>query len=115
MRILVCGGRDYADRDRVFRVLDEKLWQCGHIEYLIEGDARGADKLAGEWALACNVPNWKFPANWKQYGKRAGYLRNAKMLEEGKPDLVVAFPGGDGTAMMCRIAEKSGVEVMRVT
>jgi hypothetical protein len=56
-----------------------------------------------------------FPANWKQYGKSAGYRRNTQMLEEGKPDIVIAFPGGRGTEMMCEIAETAGITVRRVT
>ena len=48
--------------------------------------------------------------DWKKYGKKAGPLRNQQMLEEGKPDLVVAFPGGNGTADMVRRAKKANIE-----
>lgn len=54
----------------------------------------------------------EFPADWDKYGKRAGYLRNVQMLDEGKPDLVVAFPGGKGTAMMVKLAKERGVRVI---
>jgi hypothetical protein len=50
------------------------------------------------------VPVIEFPANWKVYGRAAGPIRNMKMLLEGKPDLVVAFPGGIGTADMVKKA-----------
>jgi hypothetical protein len=48
---------------------------------------------------------------WNKCGIGAGYFRNVQMLEEGKPDLVVAFLGGKGTAMMVKIARAAGVEV----
>lgn len=54
-----------------------------------------------------------FPANWKKFGKAAGPLRNVKMIEEGKPDVVIAFPGGHGTANMVALAEASGIPVIR--
>ena len=52
------------------------------------------------------------PAEWALHGKKAGYLRNEKMLRMGKPDLVVAFPGGVGTAMMVDLAKKKGLRVI---
>ena len=70
--------------------------------------------MAGSWAKAFGYEVQKFPANWKEYGKRAGYIRNAQMLNEGKPDLVVAFPGGKGTQMMIKLAKAAGVKVVEV-
>ena len=111
MRVLVCGGRDYADMDRVREALDGL---DPAPEYLIEGGARGADRLAKGWAHMRGVPVLTYPAKWDEFGKRAGILRNAEMLEHGKPDLVVAFPGGRGTADMVQRAERAGVPVMSV-
>lgn len=106
--VLVCGGRDYSDRERVFRVLD-RVAQRVEISAIRHGAARGADALAGEWARARGIPEQPFPADWRTHGKRAGPLRNAAMLAEqgaGTPDRVVvcgvAFPGGGGTADMVR-------------
>lgn len=53
-----------------------------------------------------------FPADWRKYGKSAGPLRNQQMIDEGKPDLVVAFPGGTGTADMVRRAKAAGIRVI---
>jgi hypothetical protein len=82
---------------------------------IIQGEAKGADSLARDWAHRSKVMTLSFPANWKAFGKSAGFLRNIQMLEEGNPDLVVAFPGGRGTEMMCEIAEKAGVPVRKIT
>jgi YspA, cpYpsA-related SLOG family len=110
MRVLVCGGREYSDLGRVFGVLNPLLEQHPDLE-IIEGGATGADTLARDWAHAKNVPVQTFKANWKLYGKRAGYIRNVQMLEEGKPDMVIAFPGGPGTGMMVNLADKANVSV----
>lgn len=125
-RILVCGGRHY-NKYNVVRLyldllIDQRGWTYEPDEYgntlpnvvIIHGGAKGADSLADRWA----VVNWTglevYPADWNKYGKSAGYIRNKQMLVEGKPDLVVAFPGGKGTAMMVKIAREAGVEVIEV-
>lgn len=111
VRILVTGGRDYADQVYLFHVLDRWHNERG-IECIIEGGATGADHLAGLWAKDRGVPLLTFPAQW-ELGKQAGMIRNAQMLIEGKPNIVIAFPGGNGTDNMCEIAERQGVPVIR--
>jgi hypothetical protein len=137
MRVLVTGGRNYANRDRVYRALDEVcdafgLWttpdeygnklpsdveiihgNAGHFDEE-EGVVYGADLLADEWAISNWVPMRRYPASWGAHGKAAGPIRNQQMLAEGKPDIVVAFPGGHGTADMVRRAKKAGVRVIEV-
>lgn len=110
MRVLVCGGRDFNDLEMLTATLDE-IHKATPIEVIIHGDAKGADKLAGVWARDNSVPIEKYPADWSKYGKSAGFRRNTQMLTEGKPDLVVAMPGGVGTAMMVDIARKASVKV----
>lgn len=114
MRVLVCGGRDYADRARVFVVLDKLHAEAG-VDLIIEGGARGADSLAREWAMAHHdVASETYPADWENQGSFAGPARNQRMLDEGRPDLVIAFPGGKGTEDMKRKARRAGVEVVEV-
>lgn len=111
MRILVCGGRDYSDCDKFNEVLTQYL---PNNPTIIHGAARGADSLAGDFAHRHKLSWIAYPADWDKYGKRAGYIRNVQMLNEGKPDLVIAFPGGKGTDMMINLAEKANVRVVRV-
>lgn len=106
MRVLVCGGRDYKHSAFVYTVLNSL-----EITHLIEGGARGADDIAHGWAHDTDTPHTTVRADWKTHGKKAGILRNIRMLEEYRPDLVIAFPGGRGTAHMVEIARKAGVEV----
>ena len=112
--ILVCGGRDYSDRDAFVAGMDLalELNVVSRPGQIIQGGARGADSLAKEWAVRQGVPCREFPADWKQYGKAAGQIRNAQMLNEGRPDLVIAFPGGRGTANMVARARNAGVAVV---
>lgn len=109
MRVLVCGWRDYADKQYLWSVLDG--FGPPEITEVISGMARGADSFAAEWAERFGFPLHKFPADWDKHGRAAGPIRNQQMLDEGKPDLVLAFPGGRGTADMISRARKAGVEV----
>lgn len=110
MRVLVCGGRDFTNLKSLYDSLDNiKVITC-----IIQGGARGADRLAKRYADENEILCQEFPADWIQYGKKAGFIRNKQMLDEGRPDLVVAFPGGRGTAMMIELAKKAGIKVIEV-
>jgi len=113
MRILVCGGRDYADADRLAEVLDRVLAKH-KITCLIHGGATGADELAHHWAINRGLEIEVFHADWNRDGHAAGPRRNARMLAEGKPDVAVAFPGGRGTADMVRRLIAGGVAVWEI-
>lgn len=113
MRILVCGGRDFDNWSLLDMTLIRICWDVEEI-IIIEGGARGADFLARVWAKHCGFEYEEYPADWNKYGKSAGYIRNKQMLTEGDPDLVVAFPGGKGTADMIKQAREAGVEVREI-
>ena len=112
--VIVCGGRDWDRRELTFQELDRLRAELG-ITTVVHGAARGADNLAGEWARARNIAARDFPAQWNKFGRRAGFLRNQQMLDEGRPDAVIAFPGGAGTRGMMRIAREAGVPVIDLT
>jgi hypothetical protein len=110
MRLLVCGGRDFNDRAFLNDALN-RVHRKRPITLLIHGDAPGADRLADAWAQEHAVRRAPFPANWAEFGPSAGPERNQRMIDVGKPDGVVAFPGGVGTADMVRRAEAAGIKV----
>ena len=114
LRIIVCGGRKYDDRPQMKEVLT-KLHEERPIVECIHGDARGADILSGYFfkKFYPEVAMTPVPADWDKYGRAAGAIRNKVMLAM-KPDVVVAFPGGRGTANMISIARKAGIEVIEV-
>ena len=111
MRVLVCGGRDYSDVGTLVSRLAGLHVDRG-IDLIIEGGGAGADTLARQFGQVSCIPVQTFRADWRKHGRGAGPIRNRQMIEEGKPDLVVAFPGGKGTADMVRRARAAGIEVL---
>lgn len=109
MKILVCGGRDFADFVSLVRMMDELK-----PTFIIQGGASGADSLAVDYAECLGIPYKTYPAQWSTHGPAAGPIRNQEMIDDGKPDVVVAFPGGRGTADMVRRAKKAGLNVIEV-
>jgi regulator of RNase E activity RraA len=110
MRVLVCGGRDYADVAAV-RAFMSKLAAKHPAAVVIHGAARGADELAGREAARAGLAVEAWPADWSR-GKRGGPERNAQMIASlSAGDVVVAFPGGRGTADCCRQARTAGIPV----
>lgn len=115
--MLVCGSRDYTDRDRLFSVLDhfyrpeaQAVPAMEPVCAIIEGCARGADQFAEEWAASRGVVCLHRPADWAQHGRKAGVIRNAQMLGE-HPQFVVAFLAdrskpSKGTQHMIDLAKK---------
>lgn len=141
IRVLVCGGREFGyvpswataltpEYSRLSRKADEErfllaatldaLMTDRGIAVIIHGSAHGADELAGQWARRKLIKEECYPARWYPNGRKggldrsAGPRRNTKMIAEGKPDLVVAFPGNKGTADMVRRAKAAGIEVVEI-
>jgi hypothetical protein len=97
MRVLVCGSREWTDIEMVHTVLDGLVGRCIDAREpmtVIGGGARGADAAAHCWHGPCEVGLLTFPADWDRHGKAAGHIRNQRMLDEGKPDVVLAFKDG---------------------
>ncbi len=109
MIVLVCGGRDYTNVKAIRDSLD-----MVDVTSIIAGGASGADAIGREEAIRRKLDFKMFPADWSAHGRAAGPIRNKQMLDEGKPDLVMAFPGGRGTADMVRRAKAAGVPVMEI-
>lgn len=142
MKILVCGGRNFANPIPNIRTPENQKainqysfvqavlnkivnsvssnynprdnWHPTDVT-IISGKARGVDSAAADFATISFCQLEEYPADWNKYPKAAGPIRNQQMLDEGKPNLVVAFPGGRGTADMVRRARKAGVEVKEIT
>lgn len=132
-RVLVCGGRKFgivcpdtppdrieAERSRAEaerRILAVALSPYLHdlgTHTIIHGAAPGADSVAARWAERHGVPTLPFPADWKRHGKAAGPKRNARMIAEGRPDIVIAFAGGRGTRDCVDRSRAAGIDVVEV-
>jgi hypothetical protein len=103
LKVLVCGGRDYDQKLIVWRALAHLHITRG-IDVLVHGAASGADTLAGHWAKERLITVEEYPI---EVGE-GGFRRNARMLASSRPDLVVFFPGGNGTRHMRQIAMEAG-------
>lgn len=115
MRVIaVTGGRHYEDTGFAHELLD-RLHAMQRVDLLLHGGADGADSIAGSWALYHARPPVRvrvFDAEWAKYGTKAGPIRNRRMLEDGEPELLVAFPGGFGTTDCVRQARQMGIPVV---
>lgn len=110
-RLLVTGGRDFADWRYVYGWLDRAHLQYG-FTLLVHGGARGVDTLCDTWARSHGVQPCRCDALWPYYRSRgvvkaAGAIRNGNMLKLS-PQLVIAFPGGTGTSNMLIQAREAG-------
>ncbi len=111
-KVLVCGSREYGDAARLGGVLDA-FHRATPITLVIEGGQRGADGLARQWAKSRGVPVQTFDPDWHKYGKAAGPIRNRRMIVEGEPEVVIAFPlNGPGTQNMIATARSAHIEVL---
>jgi ABC-type Fe3+-hydroxamate transport system substrate-binding protein len=113
MRAIVCGGRDYHDGPRFLaemnRLHSELKFTC-----IIEGGALGVDLYACNWAKMQSVPHEQYKADWATLKKSAGAIRNLEMILKGKPEVVIAFPGGMGTRDMVQKASDYFIKVIRI-
>lgn len=138
MRVLVCGSRSYEDRFPIHASLDALALGLppGEKIIVINGFAAGVDRMADEWASDHETGQpWRFAADWATctdacppghhrtnragaiYCPLAGIRRNQRMLDEGRPELVLAFTDkpltrSKGTADMVRRARAAGITVV---
>src|SRR5215217_4097649 len=110
MRVLICGSRNWFDTAAIIRCL-RALPEGSTV---IHGAAAGADRIAAYYAEALHLDTVAFPADWGRYGRAAGPKRNQQMLDEGRPEQVIAFRRkgpSPGTDDMIRRAQAAGVPV----
>lgn len=95
MRVLVCGSREWTDVAAVHGALYGLAALVGDEDdfVVIQGGAPGADSVASDWVAVTDLADehLAFPADWDRHGKAAGPIRNQQMIDEAKPDVVIAF------------------------
>ena len=114
MRVLCCGDRNWTS----YEIIRRELEKFDDNTVIIEGCANGADSISAYIARQLGYRVLEFPAYWKKYGKAAGPIRNTQMLDEGKPDLVLAFhtniENSKGTKNMIEQSKKRGIKVVLI-
>lgn len=114
MKVLVTGDRNWNRMD----IIERELRKLSKDTIIIHGTARGADTIAKFVAERLGMVVRPFKPEWHIYGRAAGPIRNQKMLDEGKPDLVLAFhenlDESVGTKDMVTRARKAGLKVILI-
>ena len=105
-KVAVIGSRTFSN----FDLLEKTLLPLGTI-IVVSGGANGADSLAEQYSLKYNLETIIFKADWKKFGKRAGYLRNIDIIAES--DMVIAFWDGisKGTKHSLNLAESRNIPI----
>lgn len=110
MKVIIAGGRDFNDYIMLKSVCDAMLSDITEIE-IVSGTANGADALGERYANENGYIIHKFPANWQQFGKGAGYIRNGQMAKFS--DILIVFWDGKskGTKHMIDLALQENLKV----
>ncbi len=114
MKLLVCGDRNWSNRQFIMDVIQRIEWGSPALT-VIHGGCRGADTLAESICDEMDLFSEVYQADWKKHGKAAGPIRNQQMLTDGKPDVVIAFhpsiETSKGTGGMVKLARDAGLPV----
>ena len=128
LRIIIAGGRDFADFDllkketnRIIKMIVETKIPKEKVT-IVSGCAKGADALGEKYATTYGLKLHKIPANWEKFGNRAGYLRNREMAKfvsgmdeevERPKGVLIAFWDGKsrGTKHMIETAKNFKLDV----
>lgn len=94
---MVCGSRSITNEDLVFKAIDEYVAELNDEVIIIEGEARGVDTIAKNWAISHGAEIIKFPAKWDLYGKSAGFKRNVDMVKACDACLIIWDGKSKGT------------------
>lgn len=110
-RVIIAGGRDFDYYQLLKATMDKLLCNITDEITVVCGQAKGADTLGEQYAMEKGYTIDYYPAQWKLYGKRAGYLRNEQMAQNA--DALAAFWNGEsrGTKNMIELAKRYGLKV----
>ena len=122
MKIIIAGGRDFNNYELLKKSCLKIIgsYTFSPIE-IISGRATGADRMGEKFANEIGYPLRVFPANWEEFGKSAGFIRNKEMAEYASKDteysMLIAFWDGKskGTKSMIELGKKmlNKVEIVR--
>lgn len=99
IKLAIVGSRTFDNYDELNIMINKIIKENNYnISLIISGGAKGADTFAEQYAKENNIETLIFPAEWKKYGRRAGYLRNVDIIKNC--DICIAFWDGfsGGTA-----------------
>lgn len=121
--MIIAGSRNFDNfsklKDTCDSILKNTINKYDNFDKvrIISGTARGADQLGEQYAKSAGYEVSKFPADWDNLGRRAGYVRNVEMakfaIENNSVGVLIAFWDGKskGTKRMIEQATKYGLKV----
>jgi len=104
MKTIIAGSRTILDFGQVEAILD----LIPMPSEVVSGGARGVDTLGERWAKKNNIPVKVFPADWKRYGKKAGFIRNVEMAKYADNAVIIWDGTSKGSKHMKDIMDKIG-------
>lgn len=117
--LLVCGSRDFLSKHSLLRILLPVITHPDLVKLnvkerlsIIEGGARGADRIAREVAVQLGLPYKTFNADWDTHGKAAGYIRNADMVSVSDATIALWDGVSKGTKHSINLSTKKGILLM---
>ena len=108
MKIIIAGTRTFTDYEFLKKAIQESGIQ---ITQVISGGARGVDALGERYAKEMNIPCRIVSANWDQFGKAAGYIRNENMAKIAEGLIAIWDGESKGTRNMINIAKERSLKV----
>lgn len=111
MKVIIAGGRDYADYNRLKKILDKLIYGSPDLQ-IVQGGAKGADSLAAKYAEEYAIDLATFEADWDTNGKSAGAMRNAEMGKYGHALIAFWDMKSPGTKNMIEVARNHKLPVI---
>jgi hypothetical protein len=110
IKVIIAGGRDFKDYEKLKNICDIAFKSYPQVE-IVSGTAHGADLLGEQYANDRGHLIKRFPADWDNYGKGAGFRRNVEMAEYAGALLAFWDGSSRGTQHMINTAKKKGLKI----
>ena len=116
MKLIIAGSREITNKVEIFEIIRKYIETSFKVNLLtdiselsiISGMAREIDSVAVKYAKENNIKLLEYPANWKNFGKSAGHIRNLEMAKDGTHLLAIWDGQSKGTKNMIDQMKKMG-------
>ena len=108
MKVIIAGSRQIEDFDELSRLVDSVDWT---IDEVVSGGCRGVDEMGEKWAKDRAIPLKTFYADWGQFGREAGEIRNRDMAAYADGLLLLWDGKSPGSSCMLRESARAGIKI----
>lgn len=112
MKVIIAGSRNITPKEfyNSLKFFPDE-WVVSEV---VSGTARGVDRMGEVLAKSQDITIKQFPADWDEYGKRAGMIRNGEMADYADALFAVWDGKSKGTKQMIDNAKMKGLLVIVV-